>query len=487
MSMLSNCKTSVPWLIALIISNLSCKSPSKRNTSESDLTGTEQDVIELRDFSYESDAALLKALSARVGCKLATDLAVLPASGSMKKTITELYSSKSPYDYLQQNLFDGSKRTSLCTKSAINPADVSTAAMRKLLGAARKKNLGITFVMAGGFGSHLIESGALFDSRQLWQKTFADEIKRGDLRILRHECVPNSFASDDICAPKIHAKFLELESKKTKEHRYLFWGYSKGGTSMLHALAQFSDIRERTLSLVTVGSPFGGGLPMNMIEPLVESLAKNRTEMSELNRALLGTMLTFGAGASLGNGKSVAQKVIPLYTGPEFETVRAGVRSLVPSVRKKFLYQTVKSWDLSRVNNDPLTGRRELPIFHLGSALDIAKLEAFPTMTTDNEGYMIPQSGSQDVTHLAELTSINNFARYPISDSCVALEHAVLPKNIVPKGAAASLLGILSLDHMALGFSSTPAAVGQGPRSDLPRTAIVDAILETAIGKMGIQ
>ncbi len=486
MSKMKNFTIPLSWIFGLSLIFPGCKSPAKRLGPRSDLASSEQDIIELRDFSYETDDSLLKALSARIGCKTAAELAVLPVSGSMKKFIDQIYDSKSPYELLQQNLFEPSQRHNLCVKSSLNPIDSTTVGMRKLLAAAKKKNLGITFVMAGGFGSHLTESGALFDTRQLWQKVFTNELKNGDLRVLRHECAPNSFASDDICAPKFHAKFTELESSKTKEHRYLFWGYSKGGTSILHALAEYPDIRERTLALITVGSPFGGGLPMNMVHPLIESLAKNRGEMSEFNRSLLGTMLTFGAGASLGNSSAVAQKIIPLYTGPEFETVREGVRSLVPSVRKVFLEQKVKTWDLSRPTSDPMTGKRELPIFHMAAVLDIAKLEAFPLTTTDNDGYMITQPGSQDVTHTAELTSITNYNRFPLSDSCVALEHSVLPKGVVPKGSTTSLLGILALDHLALGFSSSSAAGGHAPRSDLPRTAIVDAILETAINRMGL-
>ncbi len=470
---------------AVVLSN--CKTAAKRRTAGSSLAGDEQDVISLRDFQYETDNLLLKALSSRIDCKAAAELVILPASGSLKKTVTGTYQSPYPYEFLLEQLFNPGSRIAQCAPQSKKSAESELTGMRKLLSAARQKNLGLTFIMAGGFGSHLTESGALYDSRDLWSKAFAEDIKRGDLRILRHECQPNSFATDDECAPKIHTKFMELEATKTKEHRYLFWGYSKGGTSMLQALASFPDIRERTLALITVGSPFGGGLPMVMIHPLVESLAKNRSEMTEFNRGLLGTMLSFGAGASLGNSASVAQKILPMYTGPEFETVRAGIRSLLPSQRKNFLFEKVKSWDLSRSEPDPMTGTRDFPIFHVAAALDVAKLEAFPLLSTDSDGNIVIQSGTQDLTHMGQLTSIINFRRHPISDSCVALEHSVLPVDVVPKGAKASLLGVLALDHMALGFSRRLDALESAPAANLPRTAIVDAILDSASTRMGIQ
>ena len=469
---------------ALLISN--CKTAAKRRGPGSNLAGDDQNVISLKDFQYESDDVLLKTLSTKIDCKTAADLVIIPPSGSFKKTIAGIYQSSTPYEYVLENLFNSATRISQCASSSKNSKDSNIAGMRKLLAAAKLKNLGLTFIMAGGFGSHLTESGALYDSRELWGSAFADEIKRGDLRILRHECYPNSFAPDDECAPKIHTKFLELEANKNKEHRYLFWGYSKGGTSMLQALASFPDMRDRTLALITVGSPFGGGLPMAMLHPLVESLAKNRGEMTEFNRGLLGTVLSFGAGASLGNSAAVAQKILPMYTGPEFETLRAGIRSLLPSQKKAFLYEKVKNWDLSRDELDPITGKKDLPILHVAAALDVAKLEAFPLLSTDADGNIVIQSGTQDLSHMGELTSIVNFSRHPISDSCVALEHSVLPMDSVPKGAKPSLLGVLALDHMALGFSRTQESSSSAPRPDLPRTAIVDAILESALSRMGL-
>ena len=133
-----------------------------------------------------------------------------------------------------------------------------------------------------------------------------------------------------------------------------------------------------------------------------------------------------------------------------------------------------------------MTSQKEIPIFHVAAALDVAKLEAFPLLTIDRDDYMIVQPGTQDLSQLGEVSSIANFSRFPISDSCVALEHSVLPRDVVPKGSKASLLGVLALDHMALGFTASPAAPGVSPRSELPRTAIVDAILEAAITRMGI-
>ena len=318
----------------------------------------------------------------------------------------------------------------------------------------------------------------------MWQQTFGSEINSKHFRVLRHECTPNSYASDDVCSPKLIEKFKQLEAERGDiEHRYLLWGYSKGGTTIYQALGTSPELREKTLALISVGSPYGGGLPIEVAYPLLENIAKKRGQMSPGDRALLNTLITYGAGAGMQMQETaMAGKMAALLEESEFEVLRGGFKSILPGVRKPFLYDAAKKWDFSRNTTDPLTGKKELPILHIAAVLDVARLKAIPVMTTDANGQIIPQENSLDMSQLSELAMLGPFKKHPLNDSCVAMEHAVIPKNAVPKGASTTLLTVLNFDHMSVGFSKP--AKEQNP---IPRTEIVDAIIEGAIQKIGVQ
>lgn len=471
--------------VLAILAVSACKTPGRgaNHDGGSELLQAPDDEVKLNEFQYETDPTFLKALGSRVGCRQAGDYAVLPASGSMKRAIEGIYAAKIPYDFMQQELFNSPKTAATCAAMGNMPQRENTDGMRDLINKAKAKNIGITFIMVGGFGSHLTEDGALSDSRALWAQTFAPEIESKHFRIVRHECLPNSYASDEICSPKLIEKFKSLDAETGgMEHRYLLWGYSKGGTTILHALGLSPELREKTLALISLGSPIAGGLPIDIAYPLLESLAQRRAELTPMDRTLLNTLIAFGAGGGLEvQAQSTMAKMAELLEEAQFDVLRGGFRSILPGVRKPYLFSTVKNWDFSRNTMDPLTSRKEIPLLHVGAALDVGKLRAVPVMTVDSNNRIVPQQSSQDLNHLSELAMLGTFKRHPVSDSCVALEHAVIPKNAVPRGATTALLGVLNLDHMSLGFSK-PSVEAES----VPRVEIVDALIESASQKIGV-
>ena len=462
--------------IVSLMSLVGCKTPWSGG-SRSQVNATNSDYIKLKEFNYETTDTSLRSLGARIGCQEAAQWMLYPSGGSLQKTISSLYQSQKPYDNLMSELFDYSKAEQRCKANPLPPRNDQTFGMSKLLEQLKSKNMGLTFVMVGGFGSHLTENGALSDSRQLWQDKFGADANY--FRVIRHECEPNSFAPDDSCSPLVIKRFNELEkSRGAIEHRYLFWGYSKGGNTLLQALATSPEMREKTLAVTTVGSPIGGGLPTEVVLPALDQFAQKKSQATSTDRDSLNHLLSFGAGVQINNRTpGMAAKFTAMLEEKEFGIVRSGFQSITPSVRKKFIYEKMKQWDFTRHNADPLTGKKELPIFHVVSALDVARLTPIPVMTVNNDGEIVADTTSQSPAQLAELAMLTSFRNNPLSDSCVAIQHAVIPKNAIPRGASPQLLAIMNLDHMSLGFSKS----GLQEKRSMPRVEIVDALIDSML------
>lgn len=469
---------SVCLLLTLVAA---CKTPS-RSGDRSELLSSEKNIFRLKDFSHEVSAGPLKSLGARVGCRAASKFMLYPTSGSLKSAIDSIYKSEAPYDTVLSEIFNPGAAERACNSSNPTKKQDPALAMGRLIAAFKAKNLGLTFVMVGGFGSHLTDEGALYESRRLWQARFGSESKH--FRIIRHECEPNSFASDDICSPLLVKRFKELESSRGDiEHRYLFWGYSKGGSSLLKAFSMAPEMREKALALVTVGSPIGGGLPVSIAKPILEQIVQKKAALSPADRATLNTLLTFGSGSPLDfKNSSLAPKLGALLEDREFETLRSGFESLAPEKRKSFIESEVKAWNFTRKNPDPMSKSKTLPIFHIAAAVDIAKLDPVPVLTVNANGDIVPLPTSQNMMHLAELATLTKFRNHPLSDTCVALEHSVIPKGFVPQGADAKLLAILNMDHMSLGLSKEGSQVKQS----IPHLEIVDSLIEGVMMHLGI-
>jgi hypothetical protein len=459
----------------------SCKTPN-RTPERSSLESVDKDIIRLKDFSYELSLDPLRRLAERVGCQTASHMIHYPAKGNVRSIIESVYKSKAPYDTISNEFFNFSATEKNCKSANLTKRTDPAFAMDRLIKAVKAKNHGLTFVMVGGFGSHLTEEGALYESRRLWQARFGGDSKY--FRVVRHECQPNSFATDEVCSPLIVSKFRELEANRGEiEHRYLFWGYSKGGTSILRAFSLSQEMREKTLALVTVGSPIGGGLPISIAEPILEQITQRKSVMSPTDRLTLNTLLTFGSGSPVDPQNSAAMsKYAALFEEKEFQNLRQGFASLGLEVRKKYLYDQVRRWDFSRAVPDPITKRRELPIFHVAASTDVAKLDPIPNLTVNQNGEIMVDPKSQNIMHLAEMVMLGKFRNHPLSDTCVALEHAVIPKNALPKGSMVNLLAVLNMDHMSLGLSKTQK---QG-KYKIPHLEIVDSLIESVMQSLKI-
>lgn len=464
----------------LMVAVVACKTPSR--APRSDLEAADKDIIRLKEFTHEVDATLLRSLAGRVGCQLAAQMVLHPTGASLKKNIEAVYRSESPYDTISAGLFDSTATEKLCKSSQVSRQTDPAFAMGRLISKLKSKNLGLTFVMVGGFGSHLTDEGALYESRRLWQSRFASESKF--FRVIRHECEPNSFASDDVCSPLLVKRFKELEaSRGDTEHRYLFWGYSKGGTSLLQALSQSPELREKTLALITVGSPIGGGLPISVAKPLLEQVAQKKSALSTTDRATLNALVAFGAGSPLDSQSvNMASRLSSLLEDQEFRTLQNGFESLDLERRKKFIYEKMKTWDFTRKNQDPITASRQIPIFHVAATTDVARLDPIPNLTVNQNGDIVTDARSQNLMHLAEMVMLTKFRSHPLSDTCVAMEHAVIPANATPAGASVKLLALLKMDHMSLGLSK---ALRHG-KNQIPHLEIVDSLLEAMMVSMGL-
>ena len=63
-------------------------------------------------------------------------------------------------------------------------------------------------------------------------------------------------------------------------------------------------------------------------------------------------------------------------------------------------------------------------------------------------------------------------AFFPLSDCCVALEHAVLPKSVTPVGLSPRLAGLFAFDHTGFRFDGR-----DNDSSRNERRAMVDSVL----------
>lgn len=460
---------------------VSCKTPS-RAPSRSDLEGVDQDIIKLREFSYEISDGPLRNLAGRVGCQTAAQMIHYPGGGPTKKIIDDIYRSSSPYDTIMGQFFNHASAERLCKSGQLQRRQDPAYAMERLITTLKAKNHGLTFVMVGGFGSHMTDEGALYESRRLWQARFGNDSKY--FRVVRHECQPNSFATDEVCSPLLVKKFNELEATRGDvQHRYLFWGYSKGGTSLLRAFSLAPEMREKALALVTVGSPIGGGLPISIAKPILEQIAQRKAVMSPVDRLSLNTLLTFGAGSSVdAQSSGMPAKFAALFEDQEFKNLQAGFESLGLETRKKFIYDQIRNWNFARKEPDPVTKACNLPIFHVAAAVDVARLDPIPNLTVNQNGDVVTEPKSQNLMHLAEMILLTKFRNHPLSDTCVALEHAVIPQNAQPAGSSVNLLAVLNMDHMSLGLSK---ALKHG-KNTIPHLEIVDSLIESVMQSLNI-
>lgn len=424
------------------------------------------------DFTaYEPNSDLFSEVASRVGC-LQTRRWVLQPVKPLKTIVAELQTQKIPYDYLRQNLF--SHANAPCgdetSKSTLD-------GIQKLYKIAESKGYGLSVFMIGGLGSHLTENGALALSRARWK----DAMPAGTFRTERLECTPNSYASDDVCATNITGKIEALmQQEGSRPHMYLLWGYSKGGTVVTEILASSPAIRDRTLAVVTVGSPFGGGLPMKKIVPIFDQLATRYQNLPPQEKLFYSGLVLAGSGdlSNLDQSSTVAG-IAKIFAPDQRETTLNGMKSVLPESRAAKLKNVVSKWNFSRSSNSPISGSRDIPFFHVAGTVDIASFKVVPDINITDSGQTKIEAGDFNSMQAAELAMVEELKRHPFSDMCIALEHAVIPKAYVPKGMKPELLSLLHMDHMSLGFSEKPS------NGAPPGEAIVDAIMDVVSQRLG--
>ncbi len=459
----------IPVFISLVLV-LSCK-PRKPDASDLYKDDPGPRASEIESFRYEPDTGVYREMIARVGCDEAKKWVLSPRE-PLLKIIPRIKEQKSPYDFLLANLLSQDDRPcpQVSKKSSID-------GIKRLHQAVTSKGYSLTVIMIGGFGSHFTIDGALALSRASW----AAALPKESFRVERVECTPNSYASDDVCVPIFRTKIETLISQESgKPHVYLMWGYSKGGTVSLQLLADWPQFRERVIGLITVGSPFGGGLPMKSIVPVFEQTLDRGGQLSPRDQQIFNGLLLYGAGYSgPRDDLKTAAGVAALLAPDQRPMTRAGLVSILPRERLRILRDVTPRWDLSRLKPHPLTGKKVTPIFHVSAAVDLAEFRVVPEMKISKDSKVQISVASTNVMHIAELALVHELASHPLSDTCIALEHSVIPPASMPKGATAELLSLLKLDHFSLGLSEQPGA--HSP----PGEAITDSIIDVVGQKLG--
>lgn len=445
--------TSLVWCLS------SCRTQPK--TQIKDLIKRDEGLT-LEDFSYEPKDTVAKELAARIGCKEAAKW-VLNPQDPMSVVIPQLSKQKVPYDYIETKMFQSEKPCSPRPHKS-NLDGITT--LHKLV---TEKGYGLTVIVIGGYGSHMIEGGTLAQTRALWTAN----LPATSFKTIRVECLPNSFATDTICAQSIQNQIEDIIEKQSGQpHLYLLWGYSKGGTTAAKVLAGSKTIRERVIGLVTAGSPFGGGVPMHVLVPLLEIIEPELKNLSLKERLIFSSLMILGGGIADMEDHKTMEKLIELLTPENLPLIRDGLISMLPSQKEIYLREVMPTWDLTRSTPHPITGKMTTPIFHLSSLADLKNLKVIPHVTIqDDESLAIDQKSIQSL-QAAQLSLVQELARHPLSDMCVALEHSVIPEFAKPKGTTTELLALLKVDHINLGLADAQS------ETTPPSDAIVDSVID---------
>ncbi len=434
------------------------------------MAGTTFDKLD----GYESKSDVLAALGRRIGCERAAQWVSVPASGSLDKSLNKLAASDNVYKTFKDEFANTTAIKSACDQAGGTTSGVGThvdgflAIYKKV----RDAGQGLTFIMQGGFGSHLTPDGALLTTRKLLNEQGksleADGVTR-PLRAWRIEC-SNSYAPDDTCSQELVESIAKKEQEEPSSlpHMYLFWGYSKGGNTTLQALGMSRELRNKTLALITVASPLGGGVAITVVEPALQEAIKSQAAMVNKNPAI-----AMAAPAAIAMPPDAYRKTLDLLTPENMPIVAAGAKSILPVNREKFFKDWLVGQDFSR-DPDPVFKHEKIPVFHVASLVDVATLKPFPLLTMKNN-QPIAREGSMNFNHFEEMALISTFKDYPLNDTCVALQHAVVPKNRTPANVETSLLGLLRLDHLSLQLASGTADDGANVT---PGLDIVDAIID---------
>lgn len=435
------------------------------------------DGVELSDFDYDLDSSFIKEMGSRLGCRRAARYAAFPTSGSLSETVRHLSDTKatgpnmSLYRKLKRELWDRRQIEDLCMSLGPTPVRTPTDGFSSLLSYVQEvgaEAYGLTFVSVGGLGSYLNGVRILSDSARQWKEFSSTLADPSRVRAWQWNC--SRYTSDDFCAPELleSLKTLEIQDPRPRKQLFVFWGYSQGGNTILEALARSKDLRDKTLAVVTVASPLGGSVVAHslvlLFDELIQYQKENPALFEEIRATIKNTLVLTGGGEVPGLFDA-------LFT--DIESIKRVYLALTPGLRKEYLSNVFRHYDFRRGTSEPIF------VFHLAGILNVADMPGLPQFTLRNGSLAISESSTQS-RQTFELLFLPFFGRYPVSDSCVALQHSVIPKFAVPMGLKTELVGTLNLDHASLGLSRVEPV----NQREMPYEAITDAILATVARRM---
>ncbi len=470
---------SAVWLSVMILAS-ACKTPgvdaTKLSAQDGMSASSSSAVTSLAAFGYDVKPDLLQALGARIGCKHAARWVTHPKSGSVQTSVRRVVASTTVYDTIADEFFNHDAASKECERRQAAKVTDKNAGIKALIAAAQARwpNEVLTVVAHGDFGNHLEYEAALDESMAGWRE-ITDVEETPTLDFWQFSC-SNSFAPIARCAKEMADKVRERAGRNPdKPRRYLMWGYGRGGNTILEALRSDESMRERTVSVVTVGAPIGGSVAMDLVGPAMAGLAKSMAQLAGVGEAAVAQFP--GAFTQMAdyylNKETLQGKLAEMAKAGELADVERGTSELRPAARQAYLKNELAAADFSRPDGTAI------PVLHLAALLDLGYLVPVPEMTLKG-GQPALTTKRFSYGHLASLGFSPLMRDYPLSDGTVALQHAVLAKEAIPKGLAPELLGIFRFDH----FSNRLTPPADGRTWEVPHLAIVDAVMQSVAARL---
>jgi hypothetical protein len=332
-------------------------------------------------------------------------------------------------------------------------------------------------IVVGGFGSHQDEMGPLHGSQDAW-RAYAAKAFPGDsdppVRVWRVEC-SNSYAEDDLCAPEVTRTIARLEAEHPTAHvpRYVLWGYSKGGNTVLQALGESPELRDATLAVLTMGSPLAGATALELEPAAVKRALEQGLPAVPAALAALRDVAPVGLLLSEASGDSMAAMRVS-DVAAQAEVLLRTAATLSSDARAEFNATWLTSHDFSRASGVPI------PFFQVAGAADLPLLQPLPQLTI-KDGAIATEAGAHTLDDVRLLAASPLLRDHPLYDGIVALEHAVLPKSVVPPGLRTELLALLAIDHLRMKLHGEPSSDWDAP---VPQLELVDALLDAMATKI---
>lgn len=445
------------------------------------LTATTAFAASLNDVRQNPDQRFVDELVGRLGCDEAVRWLAMPAAGSaaFQSTLSGIKSdamsragredrAKAWYTLSKKGLMDTDALARACNRQT--PKKNLGDGLSELASLAPE---GVTIFALGGFGSHNASEGTLTTSLRSWKTTHPELFSQGKVRFARIECAFSYAPDDTVCGEDMLRQIREFDAASASpgKHKFILWGYSKGGISALEVLRRDASVRTRTLAVVTVGAPLRGSVIMDRLSPALDAYSNNEA----IN----------GSGASIG--ADAVMKILTLWLGgsragagalmADFPKFREGARSLTSSERERLLKVQLSPGTLARPDGS------KIPVFQLAGLIDPRALAAMPVMTVRG-GKLVPEANTVDPLQTAQLAALIASVEHPLGDSCVALEDALLPiQSAEAAGLDPRFLGLARMDHLGLRFHRQPGELNHG----VPDHAFVDAALSAVVAglKMG--